>query len=133
MPANAQPDSDPPPTVADDRQKEALRAIKAAHEKSALVIVVGAGVTINSLRSVQTTVPPQVLDRLTWPGLLEHGLGYVREVTDGLSHMSRFQKDSFEAASRALQKENRASLNASDLISIAGLVKDGLRTQNQLS
>lgn len=133
MSADPQPGPAHMPTIAGDRQTEALRVIKAAYEKRTLVLVVGAGVTINSLRARIPAPPPQVIDRLTWPGLLQHGLGYVEEVRNNLSPMSPFEKDSFDGASRALQGKARGSLTTKDLIRIAGLVKDGLLAQNQLA
>jgi len=119
-----------PPWMPDEGSQNALRDIKTAYRDGNLVLVVGAGVTMNSLASSQKQVPQDVKDRLTWPGLLRHGLAYVKEVKGDLNHLSFLEKKRFNSYESALQ-DNTSDLTTDDLIDIAGLFKKSLG-QDQL-
>jgi hypothetical protein len=114
----------------DEGSRNALRDIKTAYQNRDLVLIVGAGVTINSLASSRKRVPKEIKARLTWPGLLQHGLAYVREVHGDLNHLSNFEKQKFNWAEAALQ-DNTSELTTEDLVDFAGLIKKGLG-QDQL-
>lgn len=119
-----------PPWVPDEGSQSALRDIKIAYKNGNLVLVIGAGVTLNSLSSSSKMVPKEIKDRLTWPGLLRHGLSYMKRVHGDLSHLSALEKHTFTWAENALQN-NASEITTDDLINLAGLVKKGLG-QDQL-
>lgn len=114
-----------PPWVPDEGSQSALRDIKNAYKNGNLVLNVGAGVTLNSLASSSKGVPKEIKDRLTWPGLLRHGLTYLKRVHGDLSHLSALEKHTFTWAEDAL-RNSTSELTTDDLINLAGLVKKGL-------
>lgn len=109
----------------DEASQSGLRDIKSAYKSGNLVLVVGAGVTLNSLASSSKDVPKKVKDHLTWPGLLRHGLTYLKRLDGDLGNLTALEKRTLGMVEDMLHN-NTSELTTGDLIHVAGLVKKGL-------
>ena len=90
------------------RESEVLARVKDALKDKRLVIIVGAGVTLNATADI-TGMP---LPRITWTGLIRNGLDYL--LTDGYVNAS---DESIRQAYAALEKTDTDSLlNAANIV-----------------
>lgn len=70
------------------QQAKYIKDVRAALQNGNLTVVVGAGVSLNAIRAVHATNNrpgrseaelQRVLESMSWPGLLQHGLDYLLE------------------------------------------------------